>query len=276
MTSTDHDLAQFARLVDALEPWLDRVLFIGGWAHRLFRERPEAARLSYPPLRTGDVDVALDPRALERDAGIRERLAASGFREEFLGDDRPPVTHYSLGDEASGFYVEFLSPLRGGDRRRDGSRNVTERIAGVTAQKLRYLDILLVEPWTVTIGEEQGVPLARPATILIPNPASFIVQKLLIEARRSREDRAKDVLYVHDTIELFAPTLDALHALFSASIEPVVPRSTREALQRAAAAYDEVTDPTREAALIAGFRGLTPKVIQEVCQAGLRRLIDGG
>jgi len=108
MTSTDHDLRQFARLVDALEPWLDRVLFIGGWAHRLFRERPEAARLSYPPLRTGDVDVALDPRALGRDAGIRERLAASGFREEFLGDDRPPVTHYSLGDEASGFYVDFL------------------------------------------------------------------------------------------------------------------------------------------------------------------------
>jgi hypothetical protein len=66
MTSTDHDLGQFARLVDALEPWLDRVLFIRGWAHRLFRERPEAARLSYPPLRTGDVDVALDPRAPRR------------------------------------------------------------------------------------------------------------------------------------------------------------------------------------------------------------------
>jgi hypothetical protein len=276
MTSTDLDLVQFARLVDALEPWLDRVLFIGGWAHRLFRERPEAARLSYAPLRTGDVDVALDPRALERDAGIRERLTASGFREEFLGDDRPPVTHYTLGDDASGFYVEFLSPLLGGDRRRDGSRDVTERIAGVTAQKLRYLDILLVEPWAVTIGEEQGVPLAIPATILIPNPASFVVQKLLIEARRRREDRAKDVLYVHDTIELFAPTLDALHALFSASIEPALPRSAREALRRAAAAYDEVTDLTREAALIAGFRGLTPQAIQEVCQAGLRRLIDGG
>lgn len=276
MTSTDLDLVQFARLVDALEPWLDRVLFIGGWAHRLFRERPEAARLSYAPLRTGDVDVALDPRALERDAGIRERLAASGFREEFLGDDRPPVTHYALGDEASGFYVEFLSPLLGGDRGRDGSRDVTERIAGVTAQKLRYLDILLVNPWTVTIGEEQGVPLARPATILIPNPASFIVQKLLIEARRRREDRAKDALYVHDTIELFAADLEALHAIFLERIAPTLSRSARLALRRETAAYDEVTDLTREAALIAGFRGLTPQAIQEVCQAGLRRLIDGG
>jgi hypothetical protein len=276
MTSTDLDLVQFARLVDALEPWLDRVLFIGGWAHRLFRERPEAARLSYAPLRTGDVDVALDPRALERDAGIRERLAASGFREEFLGDDRPPVTHYSLGDEASGFYVEFLSPLLGGDRRRDGSRDVTERIAGVTAQKLRYLDILLVEPWTVTIGEEQAVPLGRPAELLIPNPASFVVQKLLIAPRRRREDRAKDALYVHDTIELFAADLEALHAIFLERIAPTLSRSARLALRRETAAYDEVTDLTREATLIAGFRGLTPQAIQEVCQAGLRRLIDGG
>jgi hypothetical protein len=276
MTSTDLDLVQFARLVDALEPWLDRVLFIGGWAHRLFRERPEAARLSYAPLRTGDVDVALDPRALDRDAGIRERLAASGFREEFLGDDRPPVTHYSLGEEASGFYVEFLSPLLGGDRHRDGSRDVTERIAGVTAQKLRYLDILLVEPWTVTIGEEQGVPLGRPAELLIPHPASFVVQKLLISPRRRREDRAKDALYVHDTIELFAADLEALHAIFLERIAPTLSRSARLALRRETAAYDEVTDLTREAALIAGFRGLTPQAIQEVCQAGLRRLIDGG
>lgn len=276
MTSTDLDLVQFARLVDALQPWLDRVLFIGGWAHLLFRERPEAARLSYAPLRTGDVDVALDPRALERDAGIRERLAASGFREEFLGNDRPPVTHYSLGDEASGFYVEFLSPLLGGDRRRDGSRDVTERIAGVTAQKLRYLDILLVEPWTVTIGEEQGVPLGRPAELLVPNPASFVVQKLLISPRRRREDRAKDALYVHDTFELFAADLEALHAIFLERIAPTLSRSARLALRRETAAYDEVTDLTREAALIGGFRGLTPQAIQEVCQAGLRRLIDGG
>jgi hypothetical protein len=276
MTSTDHDVAQFARLVDALEPWLDRVLFIGGWAHRLFRERPEAARLSYPPLRTGDVDVALDPRALGRDAGIRERLAASGFREEFLGDDRPPVTHYALADEPSGFYVEFLSPLLGADRRRDGSRDVTEQVAGVTAQKLRYLDILLVEPWAVTVGKEQGIPLARPAELLIPNPASFVIQKLLIAPRRRPEDRAKDALYVHDTIELFAEDLDALHSIFVERLAPTLSRSARLALQRATAKYDVVSDEIREASLIAGTRGLTPSTIQDVCWLGLRQIIAGG
>jgi len=276
MINADHDLEQFARLVIALEPWLRSVLFVGGWAHRLYRERPEAARLTYPPLRTGDVDVALDPTRLAQDLGIRERLIAGGFREEFLGDDHPPVTHYSLGDEASGFYVEFLTPLRGGDRRRNGERDVTERVAGVIAQKLRHLDVLLVEPWAVTVDQARGFRLGRSADLLIPNPASFIVQKLLIYSTRRREDRAKDALYVHDTIELFAADLEALHALFLERIAPTLSRSARMALQRAAAAYNKVTDPIREAALIAGFRALTPQIIQEVCQAGLRRLIDRG
>jgi hypothetical protein len=31
------DVEYFARLVDALEPWLDQVVIIGGWAHRLYR-----------------------------------------------------------------------------------------------------------------------------------------------------------------------------------------------------------------------------------------------
>ena len=33
MTTIDHNLRKFARVVEALEPWLDRLLFIGGWAH---------------------------------------------------------------------------------------------------------------------------------------------------------------------------------------------------------------------------------------------------
>ena len=35
----------FARLVEALEPWLDRVVIIGGWAHRLYRQNPLAQPL---------------------------------------------------------------------------------------------------------------------------------------------------------------------------------------------------------------------------------------
>lgn len=128
----------------------------------------------------------------------------------------------------------------------------------------------------LTIGEEQGVPLGRPAELLIPNPASFVVQKLLISPRRRREDRAKDALYVHDTIELFAADLEALHAIFLERIAPTLSRSARLALRRETAAYDEVTDTIRESSLIAGPRGLTPSVIRDVCRLGLQQIIAGG
>jgi hypothetical protein len=31
----DSELEPFARLIEALDPWLDQVVIIGGWAHRL-------------------------------------------------------------------------------------------------------------------------------------------------------------------------------------------------------------------------------------------------
>ena len=47
MTIIAPDLEDFGRLVDALTPWLDQVVIIGGWAHRLYRFRmlsPEMIR----------------------------------------------------------------------------------------------------------------------------------------------------------------------------------------------------------------------------------------
>lgn len=91
------DLGLFGELAAALEPWLDQVVIVGGWAHRLHRLHPSARSLSYPPLATLDADVAV-PRLLPVEGqDIRERLISRGFTEEFLGRDHPPVTHYHLG-----------------------------------------------------------------------------------------------------------------------------------------------------------------------------------
>jgi hypothetical protein len=38
----DAELEPFVRLIEALEPWLEQVVFIGGWAHRLYRLDPRA------------------------------------------------------------------------------------------------------------------------------------------------------------------------------------------------------------------------------------------
>ena len=41
----DADIEPLARLIDALEPWLEEVVIIGGWAHRLYRLDTRAQRL---------------------------------------------------------------------------------------------------------------------------------------------------------------------------------------------------------------------------------------
>jgi hypothetical protein len=101
-------LDSFNRLVAALEPWLDQVVVIGGWAHQLYRLHPHAQALDYPPLTTLDTDVAVPANLPARKQDIRARLLAEGFTEEFLGEDRPPTTHYHLGGESSGFYAGSL------------------------------------------------------------------------------------------------------------------------------------------------------------------------
>jgi hypothetical protein len=51
-----------SRGLESLTPWLDQVVIIGGWAHRLHRLHPLAQPLQYEPLATLDADVALPRR----------------------------------------------------------------------------------------------------------------------------------------------------------------------------------------------------------------------
>ena len=190
------------------------------------------------------------------------------------GDDQPPVTHYALGSEDAEFYAEFLTPLVGGVQRRDGSPDVTERVAGVIAQKLRHLEVLLVAPWSVTVTKEAGFAVSEATSLQIPNAASYVVQKLLIHNRRKPRDRAKDVLYILDTIELFAGSLPALRKSWNDAIAPTLRASTvRVVHAQVENMFGEVTDTGRDAALIASTRRLTPASIQERCRAGLLEML---
>src|SRR3569832_623163 len=142
------NLDPFARLVAAIEPWLPRLVFIGGWAHRLYRMHPNAQPLEYPPLMTLDTDVAMPSALPVGESVIRERLLAHGFTEEFMGADHPPATHYHLR-AAGGFYVEFVTHLSGAPSERLGMWKVIAVVGGVVSQQLRHIDLLLSEPWTV-------------------------------------------------------------------------------------------------------------------------------
>jgi hypothetical protein len=269
------EFASFARLVESLTPWLDQVVIIGGWAHRLHRLHPLAQPLQYEPLATLDADVAL-PRGM-RVAGdqIYQRLAANGFEAEFLGHHRPPAAHYRLTDPGIQFYAEFLTPLVGRVVGRRRKQNATQRVGGVSSQNLRYIEVLLAAPWSVALSAANGFPFANETGVQIANPVSFLAQKILIHRRRNRDERAKDILYIHDTIDTFATRIDDLSAEWVRNIRHELHANSVRAVEGAAATlFGSVTDSIRAASRIVQARNLTPEAIRETCHLGLARIFQ--
>ncbi len=266
----------FARLILAVEPWLSNLVIIGGWAHRLYRIHPSAKRVPYLPLMTLDTDVAMPSRLQAIDQNIRDRLFANGFEEERLGRDNPPVTHYRLSASKTGFYAEFLTPLSGAAHGRDGKPKATRRIAGVVSQQLRHLEILLYAPWMVAISRSNGFSLEDPKELQIANPASFFAHKILIHSKRISGKFAKDILYIHDTLEIFGASLGDIGVEWDAKIKPRMhPKSVRKIERATAELFGTVTDAIREAARMAGSRKLSAEAVRQRCNFGLRRIFGG-
>jgi hypothetical protein len=271
------DIKYFADLVEALAPWLDQVVIIGGWAHRLYRLHPLAQPLGYEPLGTFDTDVALPFDLAVTGEQIRERLLEKNFREELLGDTHPPAAHYRIEAGDSIFYAEFLTPLQGGEIKRGGRRDVTARIAGVSVQKLRYLELMLKNPWSVMVAQATGYPTPGVRRILIPNPAAFLVQKILIHDKRSLNKRAKDILYIHDTIETFGSNLSSVREQWESNIRPALNKRAIRQVEHANEEYfREINDTIRESARIATGRNLTPEMIRELCAYGWQEVFFSG
>ena len=269
------EVIAFARLLDALSPWLDDFVIVGGWAHRLYRFDRLARPPAYRPVTTKDADLAFAPNA-SLTGDIAAALKAAGFNREFSGDDIPPVTEYRLGTDEQGFFAEFLTPLLGGGIRRDGSADVTVKRAGITAQKLRDLDLVLTAPWSVHVSPEIGVPVQRPVVVKIANPVSFIAQKLLIHGRRKPDKRAQDALYIHDTLELFGAQLPILRAVWREQLRPTLPGKTADTINRSRREqYATVTDVHRTAVRIPQDRSLVPERLQAACAYGLDEIFTG-
>ncbi|HWO40014.1 MAG TPA: hypothetical protein VNO32_65445, partial [Candidatus Acidoferrum sp.] len=66
---------------------------------------------------------------------IYQRLQANGFQAQFLGEHKPPSTHYHLTAERGEFYAEFLTPLVGSAHERGGKSKRTTQLGGVSVAK---------------------------------------------------------------------------------------------------------------------------------------------
>lgn len=265
---------ELARAFRALAPALDRILVIGGWAHRLMSARPEARRPDFELLATSDCDLAL-PLELDR-APLPEllaRLQDQGFREVMGGGYPEAAVRYVL-TEREDFYLQFLRPRP--HRRPDRAEvDALRGAGGLEAEALPFLRISRHRAWTITTryGEEHW-------QVLIPNPAAFLMSKVLltVETSRERQDRAKDLLYVHDTLLLFRDSLDVLRDEWTLLWEAqgqVRKRRLKRALgtHLSAGLSDETVSAWRIAQQAGRARPTTAEELKIACRSGLRTVI---
>ncbi|MDB5849691.1 MAG: hypothetical protein JWP29_3443 [Rhodoferax sp.] len=266
-----NDLAAFAKLAQALGPWRGQLVFIGGWGHRLHTLHPKANKLEHQPVFTRDTDLAFTNKA-PIDGDIKAALTAQGFHETLTGEHKPPVAHYSLGEASGGFYAEFLTPLAGSGTKRNGKPDATLAKAGISAQKIRHLDILLVDPWVITVGPHNGIPVPSPMDLQVANPLCFMVQKLLIKKDRKPAKHAQDLLYIYDTIQLFGNALPEFKESWEAVVKPALQAAGDTVLRECSATFSKVSDPMREATRIPQDRRISPEQLQATCQYAFQRI----
>lgn len=103
-----------------------------------------------------------------------------------------------------------------------------------------------------------------------------MAQKLLIHEKRERHSRAKDILYLHDTIELLGGALDVLGEQWNRLRPSLSERSIRIVEGAVDAMFSKVSDDIRGAAQAVAGRALSPEGIQERCRAGLKIVFAPG
>lgn len=268
-----NDLDAFAKLVQALNPWRGQLVFIGGWSHRLHTLHPHASPLGFQPVFTKDTDLAFHNK-VPLAGNIKDALIAKGFKEDFSGEARPPVTHYSLGNDTSGFYAEFLTPLVGSGIKRTGEADATMLAGGISAQKIRHLGILLTDPWVMAVGTMNGVPLDAPVDLQVANPVCFMVQKFLIKKQRTANKHRQDLLYVFDTVQLFGHMLPQFKENWEKVIAPSLDAgAVKTVVQECTESFDTVTDAIRDAARIPQDRRVDPEELRATCQYAFRQIL---
>jgi hypothetical protein len=155
-------------------------------------------------------------------------------------------------------------------------QNATQRVGGVSSQNLRYIEVLLAAPWSVALSAANGFPFANETGVQIANPVSFLAQKILIHRRRNRDERAKDILYMHDTIDTFATRIDLRTEWVRNIRHGLHANSVRTVESAAATLFGAVTDSIRAASRIMQARNLTPEAVRETCNLGFARIFHPG
>ncbi len=145
---------------------------VGSWCFHIYQK---FLGVSAFPIRTDDLDILVPIPWKGRRLDLADLLREMGFAETINPNG-------STAYHRPGIRVEFLSSARG-----RGAENMeVANGLGVSPQALRFMDMLLKDPLRIKIMA--GV------TVTVPAPPAFLLHKLLISGRRTKDHkRDKDL-----------------------------------------------------------------------------------
>ncbi len=191
------DNNKFYEILSILKPYIAELIVVGGWAPYIYHNYLVKNPPGSTPLGTMDVDLAseLNIPIVDEDP-IDSILAKAGFKcELFHGYNGPPVTKYVREEDQT--EIEFITYKVGND-----PKNAHYVQSGLSAQKLRYVNVLLKNTISISIKKELDNGGYIDLDLIVPHPARYIFQKILILEYRKREMNKmnKDLYYVFDLI----------------------------------------------------------------------------
>ena len=148
---------------------LDEIMVIGSWCIYFYKNYFTEADYT-SSIRTRDIDFLM-PRRLKRKGNIDLPMLFRdlGFVVDFSPKGAFRLVHPEL-------IIDFVVPEKGkGD---DNPFPIPQ--LGLSAQKLRFLEILLENPMKIEVDN---------FTLTLPHPAAFALQKLIISWGRPKEEK---------------------------------------------------------------------------------------
>jgi len=190
-----NELEFLTEIAKLLAPYLPRLVVVGGFAVELFHLHPALRSAAAGVLTTRDLDLAApDDLSIAGGKSLGRLLGEAGFREQLKGNAPVPFSELSPPVAwGAGYGVEILIPRYG------PKGNEVTRFHDLGAACLRYVDLLLADPWVLT----KAVCPALPAdmAVRVVHPAAYLAQKLLtLEDRADPHKQRKDRAYCFSVV----------------------------------------------------------------------------
>lgn len=185
------DILSLLKTLEVLQSYLREIVIVGGWVPLLYCRYGQMPS-RHPSVRTMDIDIAV-PRRLEEQGRptIDELLSSAGYKVHLSGSD-VPIIKYELTNPRTN--IEFITPEVG----RPGKATIPVQ-RGLTAQALRYLEILLQNTRELEINDVASASNIS-LVVRVPSPGAFIYQKgLTLPYRYSKV--SKDLYYIFDLLD---------------------------------------------------------------------------